>query len=598
MKTDACSVRNGILTVRHHAGAICALSLVVLFGLAGCKVGGAFSSLGGGESKGMYMELENHPGCTVWNTNPKPDETVSWSGVCVDGKPDGKGEVVWHIREDGRLRTSKEEGSFVNGKRDGRWKGRSRGVDWEGFFVADKPSGHWVFRYPNGKISTGSYSNGKRRGDWVDRFAEGSALEGRICRIGEEGYACWMAVENRPGCYYWNSNLLSSEANPLWSGECADGKPDGKGVLSWRFRKNGKLLTNTDEGVFVDGKRRGHWVMRFHPGRDMKIAEGPYVDGKRNGIWVYRWKSGRVDKGPYVDGKRNGIWVIDDGAGIINEGSYVDDHADGSWIMRDTRDPDNVRFETVFKRGKVVTAQRQISGPAIQTSTRSTSSSTGGAFEGIMTGILRGIQATAPAMQNMNAAIQLQRQQQAERRAAQARRQAEQARAQQQQYEQQQAQAAQQQAEAERQQQRQAEEAQREAERQQAEAERQQREAQKLAEKQAKDAKRQACINRISGTRNHCVRRGKWVGGSAGWRIHNKCGEPIAVLIDHRDGRGFANLGHIKPYGFMNTSWRDEEGKKKGLAYQACYHSGGIFVKPTGCEVKSWACVEGSTDNP
>lgn len=116
--------------------------------------------------------------------------------------------------------------------------------------------------------------------------------------------------------------------------------------------------------------------------------------------------------------------------------------------------------------------------------------------------------------------------------------------------------------------------------------------------KQAKDAKRQACINRISGTRNHCVRRGKWVGGSAGWCIHNRCGEPTAVLIDHRDGRGFANLGHIRPYGFINTRWRDEEGKKKELAFQACYHSGGIFVRPTGCEVKSWACVEGNADNP
>ena len=284
MKTDACSVRNGILSIRHHAGAICALSLVVLLGLAGCRAGGALlsQSWGGG---GHYQDVENQPGCAIWNKHPPKDgHTVSWSGECVDGKASGEGVDTRRYRVDGEWHTSRSEGSYVEGKREGHWDMRLQDVRWEGSYDNGLAQGRWVGRYDDGRVSEGFYVADKLKGAMTDKFTEGSALEGRICRIGEEGYACWMAVENRPGCYYWNSNLRSSEANSLWSGDCADGKPDGKGVLSWRFRKNGKLLTNTDEGVFVDGKRSGHWIVRFHGDHDMRLQEGPYVDGKRNGV--------------------------------------------------------------------------------------------------------------------------------------------------------------------------------------------------------------------------------------------------------------------------------------------------------------------------
>lgn len=34
--------------------------------------------------------------CMIWNENPQPNETVTWSGNCVDGKAEGTGEAVWH----------------------------------------------------------------------------------------------------------------------------------------------------------------------------------------------------------------------------------------------------------------------------------------------------------------------------------------------------------------------------------------------------------------------------------------------------------------------------------------------------------------------
>ena len=53
-----------------------------------------------------WMETANQPGCHVWNPNPAADETVTWSGPCVDGKASGRGEVVWRFRENG---TGKDE---------------------------------------------------------------------------------------------------------------------------------------------------------------------------------------------------------------------------------------------------------------------------------------------------------------------------------------------------------------------------------------------------------------------------------------------------------------------------------------------------------
>ena len=52
------------------------------------------------------MELANQPGCWLWNPNPQPDETVTWSGGCTGGKRSGKGEEVWRFREDGEWKTS------------------------------------------------------------------------------------------------------------------------------------------------------------------------------------------------------------------------------------------------------------------------------------------------------------------------------------------------------------------------------------------------------------------------------------------------------------------------------------------------------------
>ena len=139
MKTDACSVRNGILPVRHHAGAICALSMIILFGLAGCN-----PSRWNYGYDDQFLEVENHVDCLVWYPwrLEGEDLTFSWSGECVDGMAHGKGIETLRFRRGGAWITEKWEGTLVNGVREGRWYVQSSdGSDGYGYYKDGKISG-------------------------------------------------------------------------------------------------------------------------------------------------------------------------------------------------------------------------------------------------------------------------------------------------------------------------------------------------------------------------------------------------------------------------------------------------------------------------
>ena len=166
------------------------------------------------------------------------------------------------------------------------------------------------------------------------------------------GSACWMALENRPRCYLWNSHLDVNET-ATWSGGCAGGLAEGTGEITWVWgndrehvstgagqlqqgKYHGKWVSrpvNGDvyEGSYVDHKRHGRWVLRFANGT---VEEGPYVDDKRHGRWVLRFADGTVEEGPFVNGKRHGQWVKRGADGTVGEGPYEDGKREGQWVWR------------------------------------------------------------------------------------------------------------------------------------------------------------------------------------------------------------------------------------------------------------------------
>jgi hypothetical protein len=59
--------------------------------------------------------MKTNKDCLVWNSDPKPGETATWTGACVGGKVNGQGKLTWRSGS----RSSSYVGSYKAGKRDG-----------------------------------------------------------------------------------------------------------------------------------------------------------------------------------------------------------------------------------------------------------------------------------------------------------------------------------------------------------------------------------------------------------------------------------------------------------------------------------------------
>ncbi len=232
------------------------------------------------EGSECWMELASHPGCYVWNFDPQPDETATWTGECSAGFAQGPGTLTWnHPKGSQEHEASRrfgqphgasvvtdsegwaDEGSHRFGKRHGAWVERtSDGAVLEGPYVDGEENGHWVLRFPDGQVEEGPFADGKRNGQWVQRFASGVVAEGPY----------------------------------------VDGEENGR----WVIRETDGGI---GEGLYADGEKNGHWVERF---ANSNVAEGPYVNGQRSGRWIWRFPSGQVEEGPYVDDEQHGRWVV------------------------------------------------------------------------------------------------------------------------------------------------------------------------------------------------------------------------------------------------------------------------------------------------
>lgn len=102
-------------------------------------------------------------GCKVWMTpSAKPNESVQWSGACVNGIAHGRGTVKWFAR--GKL-WGRSEGELRNGKLNGRgamiWVNGSR---YDGELRDNLPNGRGTFTWADGTRYVGNWANSKPHG--------------------------------------------------------------------------------------------------------------------------------------------------------------------------------------------------------------------------------------------------------------------------------------------------------------------------------------------------------------------------------------------------------------------------------------------------
>jgi hypothetical protein len=134
-------------------------------------------------------------GCQIWNPNPQLEESVSWSGSCVQGRAEGKGVVQWLK---GSVTYETDEGEWRSGRQAGNGTQSWTSGRYEGELAEGEPNGHGVLtiqklRYegdfrngkPNG-VGTLTVGNETVHGDWKDGCLQGS----RKASIGVPLSAC------------------------------------------------------------------------------------------------------------------------------------------------------------------------------------------------------------------------------------------------------------------------------------------------------------------------------------------------------------------------------------------------------------------------
>ena len=132
---------------------------------------------GRASSEGCWMEISNQLGCYLWNPFPQDDETVSWSGDCLEGFAQGRGETTWY--ENGVV-SETDVGPRQVGKSEGFWViSEPDGSRSEGAFVEGERHGVWTyFDASGGELGTITWDNGRRVSGFQESVpALGASLE-------------------------------------------------------------------------------------------------------------------------------------------------------------------------------------------------------------------------------------------------------------------------------------------------------------------------------------------------------------------------------------------------------------------------------------
>jgi len=271
-----------------------------------------------------WQPIEENADCAVWNDNPQPNETVSWTGLCVDGIAAGDGILTWHFLWDGEWKESTYSGRVVNGRYHGFGvQLTSGGVRYEGDWRENLKHGYGVSVSPSGDSYDGNYRNGVEHG------------YGRQVSVEREDL---YEGEFQNGERHGQGRAESADGGGSYEGEWYEGRVHGQGVWSY---SNGIIY----EGAFVDDERHGYgkavnsdgdgyegeWANGRRHGRGVQFFadgatfDGTFSNGQMYGRGVAKYSNGSVYKGEFLRFSKHGRGVIKFSSGVECDGEWSED---------------------------------------------------------------------------------------------------------------------------------------------------------------------------------------------------------------------------------------------------------------------------------
>ena len=176
--------------------------------------------------------VETLHGCRVWNPEPQPNETVTWSGSCPNGVANGFGVEQWF--QDGRP-SNRIEGVYRDGKLGGMVTIQyPNGSSYSGEFRDNRFNGEGTYTWKSGDRYVGHFEAGKRQGNGTYFYASGNKYVGEF-RDGKR--------EGRGTFFFANGSK--------YIGEYRNSKRNGQGTM---YRADGTISAS---GKWIDDKIAG-----------------------------------------------------------------------------------------------------------------------------------------------------------------------------------------------------------------------------------------------------------------------------------------------------------------------------------------------------
>jgi hypothetical protein len=193
--------------------------------------------------------IETTTGCKVYNPHPIKNETIAWSGDCIDGYANGEGVLIWYRK----------------GNKSDVYKGQMR----------------------RGKL------HGKGRYVYVD----GSSYEGEYVNGYDDGHGLVIQLNNDGSISFCHN------------GEFKMGRPHGYGVMTY-FYHNGDT-SSIYKGYFSDWHiKHGYGVLKTYVGNNVTITQGEFNNNKPQGVVeILQYEKGKLMrhyKGSFQSEQRNG----------------------------------------------------------------------------------------------------------------------------------------------------------------------------------------------------------------------------------------------------------------------------------------------------